>query len=318
MLKKIAQHPPMAGLLAIAIVVLVETVFLASSEPMTGMPWSQPVADDAMLVAKRALFDQAGGAVALIGDSSCLTGVIPKVLEQTLNEKVINLGTLSSFSIAGYAVMARELLQAPQPPRAIVLVVLPQTLAFNQQQARSYTILGRYLIAYHRRSNAYKLTLKDWRSWFLRKHQINRFPHQFGGSYETFTHRINQAGGFLKETNTYEGSANPLTHFELSAFAQQALASLAEDARRHGVPIYLWCSPKPFDAVTQTYRLEVHAQLQQLAIRFPDLRLLHDGLPVDDPAMFGSINHLNPEGAKVYSQRLANELQRAWGHTAMR
>lgn len=63
--------------------------------------------------------------IVFIGDSSCLTGVIPKVIEKYLNVTVVNIAGYGNSGIIGYDVILRRYLEKNPPPKLIVYYVSP-------------------------------------------------------------------------------------------------------------------------------------------------------------------------------------------------
>ena len=71
--------------------------------------------------------------VVLIGDSSCLMGVMPDVITEETGLKAWNLGTVGTLSIAGHARILEQYLKKNGPPQVVVYHVTPTTLRFTQQ-----------------------------------------------------------------------------------------------------------------------------------------------------------------------------------------
>ncbi|HEX4614051.1 MAG TPA: hypothetical protein VH092_38065, partial [Urbifossiella sp.] len=197
---------PRAGLAALAVVLATEAAFLAGTDPLTGLPVFQPTVDDATLTVKRRMLPLAAGAVVLTGDSSCTMGLRPDVLRDEAGLSAVNLGTLSSFTLPGFADLTAEALDRPDPPRAVVVALLPRSFGVSEADARGFGLLGRYLVATGRRPATYRVTADDWRAWFMKKHRLNIFPPEFGGSYAAYEREAAAGGGFFPERGTYRGT----------------------------------------------------------------------------------------------------------------
>lgn len=302
---------PIGGFVAIAAIVVLECAFLRFTEPLTGLPFLEPTDDDATVVAKRRLFDQAGGAVVLIGDSSCMMGLAPSVIADESGLRAVNLGLLASYTMAGFAETAEALLDRPTPPKALVVAVLPRALEFTEEDARQFDLLGRALVAYGESSPAYAKMLGDWRSWFHRKHMINRFPRGLGGSFAAYWRTLSASKGYLEETHVYAGGEPIRRDFRASSFATRSLRRLVRAAESKKVPVYLWWSPSPVDAVAPAYLNAAHAAAQGLARELPWLRIPQNAPPAWEPALFGSVTHVKKDGATRNSRQLGQALRSA-------
>lgn len=63
--------------------------------------------------------------VVFIGDSSCLMGIVPKVITEETNLKVINLATYGATGIIGYDIILRKYLENNAKPDLIIFYVSP-------------------------------------------------------------------------------------------------------------------------------------------------------------------------------------------------
>ena len=302
---------PIGGFVAIVAIIILECAFLRFTEPLTGLPFLEPTADDAAVVAKRRLFDQAGGSVVLIGDSSCMMGLVPSVIEGESGLPAVNLGLLASYSMAGFAETVEELLERPRLPTAVVVAVLPRALEFTESDTRDFDLLGRSLVAYGRSSPAYAKKISDWRSWFHRKHMINRFPRGLGGSFAAYWRTLSASKGYLEETHVYAGGEPIRREFRASAFATESLRGLVRAAEAKKVPVFLWWSPSPVDAVDPAYLKDAHAAARALQRELPWLRIPQREPPAWEPSLFGSVTHVKKDGATRNSRQLGQALRSA-------
>src|SRR5437762_378271 len=127
-----------AAALAIALIAASETLFLATSEPLTGLPVFQPTVDDATLVLKRNLVPRSTGEIVIVGDSSCMMGLEPREFERAGLGPAVNLGTLLNMTVPGFALLGKQALTTDPPPRAIVVALLPRSLETTEAQARKF------------------------------------------------------------------------------------------------------------------------------------------------------------------------------------
>lgn len=300
----LASITPVAWV-TMALVVLLEAAFFAFTDPLTGMPLLAPTSDDATVVAKRAMIRRSDGAIVLIGDSSCMFGLVPEVIRDATGTPVLNLGTLLSFTLAGYAALAEEMLREHRPA-GIVVAVHPRAFAPDGKEAEHFGQVGRYLLAYGGESG-YSPTFQDLSRWIFRKHQINSFPSEFGGSYASFVRRLDSTQGFFPEFHEYAPGKRREDPFSASRLARESLARLAEAAARKNVPVYFWWSPVPTDAVDSTHASAVAAFTKELR-SIPNLTVIPDSLPTWDPGLFATITHVNARGAAINSQNLGRSL----------
>lgn len=289
----------------IAGVVVIEVCFLGCSEPLSGMPFFEPTMDVAVLVAKRRMAQEAGGKIVLVGDSACWMDLIPEVIEPTLGQPVLNLGTNANFTIPGFILLAEEAMQCQPPPRAVVFVMLPHSLNMTEQKAREFGQLGRYLLAYNGSSGQYQPSFEDWRNWIFFKHRFNLFPPQAGGSYKAFSCRLEANSGWDAEQGEYMGKAKPRTGFVPSPFSSDALRAFVQKAKERGIPVCFWWAPSPIGAYEPPFRPAAQRELQAVSASAPWLRFFQTEPPIWPDSKFGSVTHLNPEAAKDFSALFA-------------
>jgi hypothetical protein len=301
---------PSAAVAAILLIVLSEWLFLSATEPLSGWPVFELAADDAVYLVKRQLIERAPGRIVLVGDSSCTMDLVPTEIAPAAGP-VVNLGTIINMSPAGFAVIAREALAQEPPPRAVVLAMLPQALEVTEQQAREWDQLGRYLIAYGEESPLYRPGVTDALYWFFRKHRVNVFPVEWGGSYPVFAAAVKKADGFRSEIKKYPGARFVRASFEPADFSLAALGELVQSAKARGVPAVLWLNPSPVDAVTPAFTAVVDRFLGQLQGEVPDLIVAQKRMPVWGGEHFGTVTHLQPEAAKVHSREFGAALKEA-------
>ena len=294
-----------AAIAACLIIVSAEAWFWLSTDSLSGIPYFEPSADVEWVMAKHDMLPQAGGKVLLVGDSSCMMGLIPEAISGN-REGCLNLGTLSSFTLAGVESIVSEAVRAEVPPSVIVVAVLPQTLDVSAEQAEEFGLVGPYLVAYRQSSVSYTPSIADWHKWIFRKHQFGRFPEQFGGKYAVFRETLQQSGGYFEEPGHYDGTETPRDTVELSEFSRQSDTPIANLCREHQVPLVFWLSPVPRDSVTDNYLDAATTMARELAM--DGVHIPRSGSPAWDADMFGSVTHLTCAGAERNSAQLAQYL----------
>lgn len=295
--------------LGVCLIILLEVAFFFTTEPMSGLPYLQPVADDAVPIAKRKMMgSQCNGALLLFGDSSCMIGLRPDIIKDRLDVPCLNFGVTSTFTLAGSEAQIREIFENYKP-KAIVLSNIPRMLELQEEKAAEYNLVGRYLTAYNIESEAYKPGFKDFRSYFFRKHQFNIFPPEFNGSYEAFEKELLEKDGYLIEEKEYKGKkGDPYTSFKGSNFSKAALLSIDKIAAEKNVPVYLWVSPTPEDAASDEYIAKAGEFLKGIEKKSQMIKILREPQKwaID---LFSSETHLNEESAINNSDQLAMVLK---------
>lgn len=295
---------PKAAVLALAVIVAGEVAFQATTEPLTGLPYLQPTADDAILVAKQALLPKAAGRLVLVGDSSCTMGLQPKPLD------AVNLGTISTMTLAGFADLTERACALDPPPTRVVFAALPRSFEVTDSQAHEFQLVGRYLTATGRGSPVYSPTVRERWEWLVRKRRVNAFPPEFGGSYQQYERDLLAADGWYPERGRYAlKPGEERDAFKPTEFATAGLKRLAAVCREKGVPLTVWWSPAPADSITERYAAEVQAFTDRLRPELPGVEFPRPTVTRWDVSRFGSVTHVTPAGAEINTRELADALK---------
>lgn len=281
------------------------------SDPLTGYPLLQPTADDAVVQAKQNLqTEQIAGKVIIVGDSSSLHGLKPNKMNENGQLSFINMGTLASLTLVGYCEMAIQAMQSDNKPRAILLAILPQTLQTDLSKAKQMQHLGRFLVAYkHTNNGIYTVAPREYLDWLAHKHRFNLFPEQFGGSYKHFSKLLEDTLGFFPEEKQHINTNTPLGNLNVSDMSIAALERLTMVSSAESIPVLLALSPKPETAVTEAYRNSAHSITNEIKRRFPTITILPNAGEVWEARWFGTRNHLNRQGADLYSIQVTNQIE---------
>jgi len=300
---------PSSALIAILVIACIECPFLIMSENLTGLPTLQPTADDAVIVAKRALYNRATGRVAIIGDSSSFHGLNPAEMSNAKNIEFMNFGTLASLTLAGYSSMGVELLNLKSPPKAILLTVLPQTLTIDKERARSMEQVGRFLIAYDiALKDVYDTSSKEYLDWIVEKHRFNIFPPEFGGSFHNFNETLRQNNGFMEEKKRQINTSATIQSLNPSSLSLASINFLVAAAKHKEVPVFIVLSPKPRSTISGSYLADSTKLLSELRKKYPTLIVPQSVAPVWGDAYFGTESHLNLDGAKRFSHLVVEKI----------
>jgi hypothetical protein len=292
-------------------IVLLEGWFLATTEPLTGLPYLQPTADAAAIVVKRQLLAEATPEIVFIGDSSCTVGLIPSLVQEATGRRTLNLGTLATYTTSGYCELGHVALAKEPPPAALVLAVLPQALGVTEPQAREFGLLARAAVAYPAlRQGDFQPGVSDWRDWFFLKHRLNRFPPKFGGSYQGYLTLLRAERGYFNEGEQYTEPKRVHSTLELDPFALTPIRKLVAAAATKNVPLYLWLSPNPSNALASSLHEVLPQRFQAMQEALPSDVWLQTEIPAWPAERFSSQTHLNHEGAELNSKLLAEMLRK--------
>jgi hypothetical protein len=303
---------PLAGLLAIAFIVVFELVFLRVTEPLSGLPLLQPTADDAVVIAKRSLLDDAAGNVAIIGDSSALHGLSPALMKSAGGRTFTNFGSLASLTMVGYSQLGMELLQREHAPSAILFAVLPQTLAIDFDKSNEIGQIPRYLVAYGRQGvSAPRYPIRSYVDWLVAKHRFNSFPPEFGASFVEFRDVLAAERGFFRERKQRVNRARVIDSFVPSPMSQASLNEVLEQAKDRSIPVLFMFNPKPDSIITGSYVADARQFLETLQREHPEVHVLRPDAPVWEERLFGTETHLNADGVTRNSAEVALLVERA-------
>jgi hypothetical protein len=181
----------------------------------------------------------------------------------------------------------------------------------TEEDARTYGLVGRYLLAYGGDSPVYRPSFADRRRWVLAKHRFNVFPPERGGSFATFSRQLDETRGWFPELGTYTGAQAPRAGFTPGGFASEALRAFCAGAERRRIPVLFWWAPSPEDAYAGDYRERAQQEARAVQSSAPWLRLLQTGPPSWPAGKFGSVTHLTRAGAKEHSEAFGRALKEA-------
>ena len=301
---------PLAAIIAMILFFILEIIFISSTEPLTGHPYLQPTADDATVTAKRRLLDKAGERIVIVGDSSAMYGLQPSIMKNLTKAPVINLGTLASFSPAGFTELAIAAMKKVDKPVAIIFSVLPQTLEIDTKRANQYNLLGRYLFAYGNNAKVYLPTFEEARSLWLRKHQFNIFPGQFGGSYDNFLRTLSSSDGWLEEHHTHYDNkkSGGFSEINVSDLTWKSLSALKKASDLYSVPVIFIFNPKPSDQIIDERYETSTSKILKIAKEQFGFITPQKVAPIWGEQFFGTVTHLNKNGSDIYSKYIGKTI----------
>lgn len=293
--------------IVVILILLIETVFISVSNPITGYPFFEPTADNAVIEQKLFMANYESD-ITFIGDSSALFGISPSAMRTPESpSKILNLGTIASFGIAGYYELFKRHVNETAP-KHVILALLPQTLELKEKAISKYRNYSDFLCATRNISYWVSKNIKNCTIWYRSKHQFNIFPTALGGSYARFSRNISESLGHLKETHEYTSPERIHTSFTPSDYSHIFLEKFFELAKQKNITLSVIFNPKPSSSITENYAQDAMNFLNTLSERYPDTSPIK-GLPlVMDDKYFATETHLNEEGAQLHSKKIAKAL----------
>jgi hypothetical protein len=264
--------------------------------------------------------------VVFVGDSSCLMGVMPAIIEKNTHLKVRNLGTLAWLSAEGHADVLRLFVQHHGPPKLFVYYACPYTFAVSRKEIDKIGYLSRFR-AYVSR-NDWAMRLDQPRSWFPSYHLASRLlgmmqagdPHHyleiargpFLSDLETAKF-MRQSKGYLIEPRgpCSRPEHNQPFHSSLSDDCASGLLQMFYLAEKHHFNMMVLMSPLPdYTKTPETGRSigELEKGLRRLAHSHPRVTIASPLLRYYPVAQFGTPWHLTPEGAARNSEEIGKWL----------
>lgn len=306
---------PVSAIISIFFLIILETIFIISTEPLTGHPYLQPTGDDATVTIKRDLLGKSGERIVIVGDSSAMYGLQPSIMKNLIKTPIINWGTLASFSTAGFTELAIAAMKKEQKPVAIVFSVLPQTLEIGIKKTNQYNLLGRYLLAYENNAKAYSPTFEEARSLWLKKHQFNIFPGQFGGNYDNFRQSLSASDGWLEEHHTHYDNrgSKGFGEINVSDLTWKSFDALKKASELYSIPVIFIFNPKPSDQIINDSYENSTTNILQIAKEKFGFITLQKVAPIWDEEFFGTVTHLNKKGSDIYSEHISGFINKVFG-----
>jgi len=288
-----------AVLICVLMVLAFESIYYVMTEPLTGHPWKEPPPDDGMVAAKYTLAESGGHYdIAFVGDSSCLRGIVPSEFSDGSGLAAVNLCTHKMHSIAGFSLMAAKVAKEHPELKAVVIVVIPETLSDSETIVNDYGALGKHLIAYGSEGLGFSPTLSGFRQWFLARHGIRSFPAELGGSYARLVEILKESNGYLPEdpSELFIGSKLP-PDFTFASWQFKWLQSLNEQLQKSGQKIFLALSPIPITAASPSFLQSTERAMHEISESLSNVEIIRPRPPRYPDSAFVSTGHVLPEWA---------------------
>ena len=263
-----------------------------------------------------------------VGDSSCNQGIMPSIIEEETGRTVLNLCTVGSATVADDAWILDYYLENVGTPEAVVVVHTWDTWA------RDETALSRMLWAIPIGAEAWR-----GREPALELRPADRVLAVVGRQVPLYTQNTSlmaaitspgsaadirfEDGGFMpmEEGDPELAAADVRKHrqtaaagFEVSDWSRAGIDALIDRAAQAEIPVYLVVAPTHVelanDADVVPYFEAHRAMLDELAEA--DHVHVASGMPLPiHPEMLEKVDHVNVEGAAVYSRYVAQALVEA-------
>lgn len=257
--------------------------------------------------------------VILLGDSSCLMDVDAAQLQHASARSCLNLATVSYLDLDHHRMLLESYRQAnPAHPRVVLLLMHPASL----RQAAPDALFARFFEGYlNDRPTTPRRTALDRVEWMLgldsfRERILARLvPHPLPGSFGTkygFTSNLEEHmtrhQGSLIDPTRQEPRGNP--EYQL----HPVLESQSNRLRRTlppSVKLVVGLTPLPEGFPFADYPELSRSMLTQWAQWLGADAALHELPPTLPASMFATATHLNEEGARQFTDRLAELLTNA-------
>ena len=265
-----------------------------------------------------------------VGDSSCNQGIMPSIIEEETGRTALNLCTVGSATVADDAWILDYYLEEVGQPAAVVVVHTWDTWARDESVLRRmlWTIpIGAE--AWRGREPALELRLAD-RLLAVLGRQVPLYTQNTSlmaaiaspGSAPDI--RFDDAGFMPMEDGDPElAAADVHNHrqtaadgFRISEWSRAGIDALIRRADAAGLPVYLVVAPTHVELANDpnvVAYFEAHrAMLEDLAQADHVHIVVGMPLPIE-PEMLEKVDHVNVEGAVVYSRFVAQTLSEAVG-----
>jgi hypothetical protein len=276
--------------------------------------------DQAVLVYKReASRTRHPARVLLIGDSACMTGVDPVLLSANLprREAALNLGLIIGLDLTAYGEVVADFLRAnPSQVECVVLLVTPQKLR-GEEESAEFLRLWRHLGSERGRNDAaqplpWRFGLGELRAR-LRDRAVPRPLRGTGAEHYGFPAGIweylEAHQGAVVDWASYQPAARREAPDYALAQSREAGSRGLRDLIPRAVPLAVGVMPVP-ESLRAPDALRKRNALLDDWNRWLQADHLLKQLPAVLPdGLFASGAHLNAEGQRRFTRRLAVELR---------
>lgn len=248
--------------------------------------------------------------VLLLGDSSCLMGLRPKLIMRQTDLKAHNVGTLSWLQIEGHRELLQLFVENHGPPRLVVYHVSPLTLGFKSP-GEYLARLRDYLDPDPQRpwlpSLAYRRTIRNGPLFELIKEDLLGTPRGVFPSDAEVRQILRDRRGAMTERRTDAWSKAPDVRVTLPPYAVTSLEELFRFAGDHRSQVLVMINPLPVIARTADNLASLDrltTDLRRVVDRFPNAHLFDPAVRFYCDDLCFSVEHVYEAGARRNTQEL--------------
>jgi len=268
-----------------------------------------------------------GSDILFLGDSSCLMGVVPSVIEKTTGHSCWNLGTLGYLGTKGHALILEQWLKRFGAPRLLVYHVVPHSLVASNTECSTY----------------FK-PLKEWLSSSTEQEWYDRLPSSVARRYlfwklQTLASNLapadqnldaargvypsdHKVATIMREAKGYLPEAQPAiptdkwTLYPFKPFNQdcvEGLQDIFQLSSRYNFPVYIVMHSVPDvyeGRSTAAAYADYELHLKKAANGFARVQIAKPLLSYLPTEKCANLHHVTPAGAISHSQDLANAVRR--------
>ncbi|MCS7467265.1 hypothetical protein NZK35_11485 [Stieleria sp. ICT_E10.1] len=266
--------------------------------------------------------------VLLLGDSSGLMGLDPRVMSGRVGKDVFNLCSISLIGADGQRAILERYIRTHGRPSVIVYHYAPHDLRYTADDLANWKFRqsvylwlaasdGQAVEAESYRRDEFRVLpsqrFRDAvqrRLFFVfdRPQNLNTPRGRFGSHHEMVEQVLNQ-DGFMQEVNEDETDEPRDLNLAMPESQEAALDALLDYVDRIGVPIFLVSNPLPAyaktDATLESLRRQ-QQQLQQIMARHEQAAILLPEQRFLPRESFATLNHLRPSAAAQNSKEIAD------------
>ncbi|MBN2383351.1 hypothetical protein JXQ70_10750 [bacterium] len=274
-----------------------------------------------------ALADQTPVDILLVGDSSCLMGLRPELIQKRTGLSCWNIGTLDYLGARGYTDALELFIQVRGAPKIVIYHIVNISLNFNEQAIKRFGYLERI----HNWLSHYRSGEDDGRMMptlpsMRYRRQVQRFVTTFSGeekqewldekrgpypSDNEVRELIRTSRGALTEIQFEDLSQAQLIKPGIHPEAQSEFLRAVELCARHDITMIIVLNPIPLNAKIPENLHNLHlfeAKIKALTRDYDCVRLhspLYRFYPIE---LCASYNHLTEVGAEYNSEQVARSI----------
>ena len=333
---------PHALLLAIVAVAVIEAALCFVATPFDAstifLPRDRPpTVVETIMETKLQAANSIGKApdVLLLGDSSGLMGLDPRVMSGQLGKDVFNLCSISLIGADGQKAMLERYIQTHGRPSIIVYHYAPHDLRYTADDLANWKFRQSvYLwlaaadghaveVESHVRDEFRLLPSQRFRDaaqrrlfFVIDRPQNLNSPRGLFGSHNEMVAQVANQDGFMQEVHEDKTDRPTDLNLTMPESQEAAFEELFDYVDRIGVPIFLVSNPLPeyakTDATLESLRIQ-QRQLHRIVARHERAEILLPEQRFLPRESFATLNHLRPSSAAQNSKEIATALLSAAG-----